>query len=364
MSELVEFCKKRMTNLKEQMDKYELDLVYLINNSRGGLLFKRIAETSSGNSIIIPREGDSLLFVYSVDYISTNEESWLNVKQIKDREKARKQICEYANNFLEADSKVGVQVNSLTKDDYEFFNKILKGELVNINDSLIPEVFYGLFPEEIKYQRKVSKIADYACIAVREAMEERISEYELAAVAEYEMRRRGAEVTSFNTIISTGPRSAYSHGYPTERKLKKNELLLVDLGPQIKGYAADETRTYLFGKNSKKEKMLNAVNESVEKVIQNIQPGVPCKELDAISRKVLKNKGFPDYPHSLGHPISGFLVPNISKNSEHILKPGMLFTVEPGIYLPEYGGVRMEENIVVTEDGFEQLTESPRMLEF
>jgi Xaa-Pro aminopeptidase len=227
----------------------------------------------------------------------------------------------------------------------------------------MPEVFYGLFSEEIKYQRNVGKIADCACIAVKEAMEESMPEYELAAVAEYEMRRRGAEVTSFNTIVSTGLRSAYSHGYPTERRLKKDEFLLVDLGPQIKGYAADETRTYFLGKNPKKEKMLKAVNEAVEEVLQNIRPGVSCKELDAISRKVLEKNGFTDFPHSLGHPISGFLVPNLSKKSEHILKPGMLFTVEPGIYLPGYGGVRLEENIVVTEDGFEQLTESPRILE-
>jgi len=361
MTEPVDFCKKRMTDLKNRMDEEDLDLVYLVNDSRGGLRFKRIVDTPSGSALIIPRDGIPKLFVYSVDYISSKEESWVQVEEIEEREKAREQIIGYVNNHLNDDSRTGAPLSSFNHETYTFNMENIQGELVDISSSLIPEVFYGLYPGEIKYQRKVSELADIACTVVRETMQEGIPEYELAAAAEYEMRRNGAEVTSFDTIVSTGHRSAYSHGWPTKRKLKKNELVLVDLGPQVNGYAADETRTFLLGSDSKKEKMLKAMDEAVEEVISNIKPGVRCKELDSISRKVLNEHGFPDYPHSLGHPISGFIVPNLSKKSEHMLKPGMLFTVEPGIYLPGYGGVRMEENVVVTEDGFEQLTKSPRI---
>jgi Xaa-Pro aminopeptidase len=136
----------------------------------------------------------------------------------------------------------------------------------------------------------------------------------------------------------------------------------VDLGPTIGGYAADETRTYLLGSDAKKEKMLVAMDKAVQAVIDNVRPGASCKELDAISRRVLKDYGFPDYMHSLGHPLSGFVTPMLSKTSKDILKPGHLFTVEPGIYIPGYGGVRMEENVVVTDDGYEQLTRGPRLL--
>jgi Xaa-Pro dipeptidase len=103
------------------------------------------------------------------------------------------------------------------------------------------------------------------------------------------------------------------------------------------------------------------VDRAVEAVIQAVRPGVVCSDLDAVSRRVLADNGFPDYPHSLGHPISGFAVPNLSKTSGHVLREGMLFTVEPGIYVPGYGGVRLEENVVVTRDGCEQLTRSPRL---
>jgi Xaa-Pro aminopeptidase len=112
----------------------------------------------------------------------------------------------------------------------------------------------------------------------------------------------------------------------------------------------------------KKQKMIEAMDKAVQAVIDNVKPGINCVELDAISRKVLSEHGFPDYPHSLGHPLSGFPTPMLSKTSMDTLKPGMIFTVEPGIYLPGYGGVRLEENVVVTKNGCEQLTKSPRLI--
>ncbi|TFH14479.1 M24 family metallopeptidase [Candidatus Bathyarchaeota archaeon] len=238
----------------------------------------------------------------------------------------------------------------------------MHGELVDISGTIIPNVFYGLYPEEIQFHRKASKLADIGCSAAREAMAPGVKETEIAAEANYAMQRHGAATYSFQTIVSTGPRSAYSHGYPTPRELKKGEFMLVDLGPTVDGYAADETRTFILGDDPKKQKMLEAMDKAVQAVIDHVRPGASCMELDAISRRVLAEHGFPDYPHSLGHPLSGFPTPTLSKNSSDILKPGMLFTVEPGIYLPGYGGVRMEENVVVTEDGYEQLTKSPRLI--
>mgnify|MGYP006279115793 CR=1 FL=1 len=362
MSDPVYFCKKRYNHLKNEMTEQELDLVWLYGGPGMGPRFKRIADTTSGTALIIPIDGNPALFVYSVDYNSTVEESWLPVKLIENREKTCEYVTEYANQHLKDGSKIGVNLGSLNHSDYEYYREEMKGELIDITGTIIPEVFFGLYPEEIHYQRKVSKLADIGCSAAREAMAAGVKETEIAAEANYAMQRHGAETLSFQTIVSTGPRSAYSHGWPTPRELKKNEFMLVDLGPTVSGYAADETRTYLLGEDLKKERMLKAMDEAVQAVIDNVKPGVRCVELDKISRKVLKDHGFPDYPHSLGHPLSGFPVPSLSKTSVDILKPGMLFTVEPGIYLPGYGGVRIEENVVVTEDGYEQLTKNPRLL--
>jgi Xaa-Pro dipeptidase len=358
MSTPVEFSRRRHDRLKKLMQENELDLVYLAG---GGQRLKRIADTTSGAALITPLDGEPRLFCYSVDINSTREESWIPVEEIKTRAEANRMIVDHCNKYLREGSRVGVQHEAFSHATYSFMKENLRGELVDVSETLVPEVFYGLYPEEIWFQRRVSRLADLACSAAREAMRPGAAEYEIAAEAEYAMRREGAELTSFATIVSTGPRSAYSHGWPTSRKLRDGEFMLVDLGPQIDGYAADETRTFLLGSDPKKQRMLEAMDEAVEAVIQAVRPGARCVDLDDLSRRVLADRGFPDYPHSLGHPLSGFSVPNLSKTSDHVLREGMLFTVEPGIYLPGYGGVRMEENVVVTGDGCEQLTRSPRI---
>jgi len=358
MSEPVDFCRKRYEHLKRLMQEHELDLVYLPG---GGQRLKRIAETTSGAALIAPLDGEPRLFCYSVDINSTREESWVPVEEIKTRAEANKMIADHCNKYLREGSKVGVQPESFSHATYGFMEENLRGEMVDVSETLLPEVFHGLYSEELWFQRRVSRLADLACSAASDAMRPGATEYEIAAEAEYAMRREGAEITSFATIVSTGPRSAYSHGWPTGRRLRDGEFVLVDLGPQIDGYAADETRTFVLGEDPRKGRMLEAVDKSVEAVIEAVRPGASCSELDAISRRVLAEHGFPDYPHSLGHPLSGFAVPNLAKTSVHVLREGMLFTVEPGIYVPGYGGVRLEENVVVTGDGCEQLTRSPRL---
>lgn len=362
MSEPLDFAKKRYSHLKQLMQENELDMVLLMGGAGMGARYQRITGSTSGTALAVPLDGNPAHFVYSVDYNSTLDESWLPVKLLESRSAAGEAITDYANQHLKGSSKIGVNLAQLNYSSYEYYKDKLNAELVDIGSTIIPAVFFGLYPEEIKFQKAASKLADIGCSAAREAMRPGIKETEIAAEANYAMQRNGAETYSFQTIVSTGPRSAYSHGWPTPRELKDGEFMLVDLGPTVNGYAADETRTFILGEDSKKEKMLVVMDKAVQAVIDHVKPGVKCMELDSISRRVLKEHGFPDYPHSLGHPLSGFPTPILSKTSLDVLKPGMLFTVEPGIYLPGFGGVRMEENVLVTEDGCEQLTRSPRLL--
>ena len=140
-------------------------------------------------------------------------------------------------------------------------------------------------------------------------------------------------------------------------------MVLVDLCPTAEGYGSDETRTYLAGKGEAKAvNMLKAVNKSVESVLNAIEIGANAGELDTISRKSLADDGYPSYPHTLGHTLSGCSEPGLRPGSNHILEKGSIFTVEPGIYTLGYGGVRIEENVLVTGDGFEILTKRPRVI--
>ncbi|MFP3951991.1 MAG: M24 family metallopeptidase [Candidatus Bathyarchaeia archaeon] len=362
MSKSVDFCRKRMSHLREKMEEEHLDLVLLFNKGGNGQLYQRIVDTSTGRALMLPLDGEPVLFCHSVNYVSTMEESWMEVIELESREKAREQLSRFANKHLESGSSIGVNMGSLSHRDYQHYQEAMRGDLIDISESIIPDVFYGLYPEEVIYQREVSRLADLAVEAAKEAMAPGVKEHVVAAEANYAMMKEGAEMQSFPTIISSGERSAYCHGWPGERELQDGDLVIVDLGPMIHGYAADETRTILLGDDERKERMLKAVDRSVKAVIEEVSPGVSCRKLDSISRRVLKEEGFPDYPHSLGHPISGFVVPRLAVNSDHTLKEGMVFTVEPGIYIQGYGGVRIEENLVITEDSYEKLTQTPRIL--
>lgn len=350
-----------MLHIRKMMSENNTDVIFLARGSRSAM-FKRLANTGSGSALLIPIDGNPVLYVFPVDYESTKDESWIQVKRIDVRDALNESIATFINEHARTrKSRVGACVADLSMDMHAYMKDNLKAQLVDISSTMLPEVFFGLYPEEIKYQRTVSQLADISVAAARESMSPGVKEHEIAAEANYAMMRRGAEQQSFATIVSSGERSAYCHGYPGDRALKIGDLVIVDLGPMKMGYASDETRTYLLGKDEKKEKMLKAVDRSVQAVLDAIKPGASCKELDAVSRKALRDQGFADYPHSLGHSLSGFPVPALSKQSLHTLKEGMLFTVEPGIYLPGYGGVRIEENVVVTDYGCEQLTKSPRL---
>jgi Xaa-Pro aminopeptidase len=363
MSEPIDFCKKRMSHLKKLMNENEIDVIYLARTGFIDNSYKRLTDTVSGVALVIPRDGDASLLTSSTDYEGIRAESWIRPEMIKNRERAYEDIARLAGEHLKTKkSRFGVNMSSLDCRSYEHFKTKLKGELVDITKTILPEVFFGLYPEEIRFQRTVCKLADIAEAAARESIAPGIREYEIAAEANYAMMRQGAESQSFPTIISSGERSALCHGWTGDREVMKGDLVVVDLGPQKYGYAADETRTFLVGKDEKKEKMLVAVNKAVEAALNNIKPGASCQELDAFSRKTLKELGFPDIPYGIGHALSGFVTPSLDPKSKDTLAPGMLFTVEPGIYLPSYGGVRIEEDVVVTSDGFELLTKHPRLI--
>ena len=358
---LSDFCAKRIVHMKELMGEQGLDVICLLKAGRsGGNTFKRLANTSCGNALVIPLEAEPTLVCATADAIDCAEEASVNVHD-RGSTPSNTAIIDMVNGCLSGSpAKIGWNPRSLTCETYNLYSSSLKGDLVPIERTILPEVLFGPYPEELKYQMKASELADIGVQAIHDCLRPGISEVEVAAEACYAMRKAGAESISF-CIVNSGPDSAHIHGSPSDRKVEDGDLVLVDLGPVKHGYLADISRTFLVGEDSKKQHMLEAMDKSVQAVLDAIRPGVSCRELDAISRRVLLDHGYPDYPHSLGHPVSGFVKPGLSKRSEDVERVGYVHTVEPGIYLPGYGGVRFEENVYVTENGYEMLFNSPRL---
>ncbi len=195
---------------------------------------------------------------------------------------------------------------------------------------------------------------------------EGVTESEISTCAVAEMLKNGADWFAFSPLVASGKRSAYPHGSPTQKRLRNGELIFVDLGARVNGYWSDITRTHTVERTGKKElELYNVINEATEAAMNIIKPSVKARQVDAAARRVMKQRGYSQYfTHGVGHGIginSGY--PMLDPSSDHLLEKDQTVTIEPGIYIPGYGGIRIEEDVLITEEGALQLSTFPRTLE-
>lgn len=221
--------------------------------------------------------------------------------------------------------------------------------------------------EELASIRQAAKYADQAFSEVLPRIRAGISERDLALSLELCMRQAGASGVSFSPIVASGPRSAMPHAKPTDRVLRDGDLVILDFGCVVNGYCSDMTRTVVIGKPKQRHLWIyDLVHEAQRAALAAIAPGKTCNEIDAIPRGIITDTGYGEYfGHPLGHGV-GLEIhesPRLSTTDHTVLKPGMVVTVEPGVYLPGFGGVRIEDLVVVTEKGYEILSRTPKTLE-
>jgi Xaa-Pro aminopeptidase len=190
------------------------------------------------------------------------------------------------------------------------------------------------------------------------------SELDIAAEIEYGIKRGGGSGTSFDTIVASGPRSAWAHARPTTKLVGKSELVVLDQGAILQNYCSDMTRTVFVGRApARVRRMYEAVLQAQEAAKQAIRPGVKAGDVDRAARQALKKFGLDRYfTHSTGHGlgIEVHEMPRLGKGEETLLQEGMVVTVEPGVYLEGIGGIRIEDDVVVTTQGAVDLTTAPR----
>ncbi|MBD3918677.1 aminopeptidase P family protein [Paenibacillus sp. PR3] len=219
---------------------------------------------------------------------------------------------------------------------------------------------------EIAIVQEAAELADKTFQFALGIIRPGLSELEIALEMETFMRKGGASGPSFETIVASGERSALPHGVASERIVGTNEFVKLDFGAYYKGYCSDITRTVVVGTASERHREIyNIVLEAQLHALANIRPGMSGREADALSRDIIARYGYGDnFGHSLGHGIGLEIheMPRLSKLSDSILTPGMIVTVEPGIYIPGFGGVRIEDDIVITDTGIKILTSSTKEL--
>ncbi len=228
--------------------------------------------------------------------------------------------------------------------------------------------------DEVAAMRRAVQIAQSALEAAIPLIKIGMTEKELAAELVMQLLRHGSQPEMpFAPIVSAGPNSANPHASPTDRPLQPGDLLVVDWGAAFDGYISDLTRTFAVGATSPRalSRAVDAEYEKIHRIVQEAnaagraaaRPGVPCAAVDLAARAVIEGAGYGAFfTHRTGHGIGmeGHEDPYIRGDNQQILEPGMAFTVEPGIYLPGRNGVRIEDNVVITEEGAECLSDMPR----
>ena len=217
---------------------------------------------------------------------------------------------------------------------------------------------------EVARIERACAIADLALEQVKQRLTECPSESEFAAELEFAMRMHGSSGSSFETIVASGPNSALPHIRPTSRKIASGDLVVVDFGAIVDGYHSDMTRTFVIGEpDARQLAQIRAVASAQQAGVDALSPGATGAEIDEICRNELEASGFGAFfTHGTGHGVGREVheAPSVGAKATDILRKGMVVTVEPGAYLPETGGVRIEDTLVVTDDGARPLTLSTK----
>jgi Xaa-Pro aminopeptidase len=264
--------------------------------------------------------------------------------------------------------KLGFEQDNLTFSTYRTYDSQLKSadsELIPVT-GLVEKLRLIKDASEIKIVKDAASIADAAFSHIIEYIRPGLTERDVSNELEFFMRKQGAASSSFEIIVASGYRSALPHGKASDKVIEKGEFVTLDFGAYYKGYCSDITRTVAIGNVSDELKAIYQVVYDAQMLgMKGIKPGMTGKEADALTRDHIASKGYGDYfGHSTGHGI-GLDVhegPALSVKSDTVLEPGMLVTVEPGIYVSGLGGVRIEDDALITEEGNESLTHSTKTL--
>lgn len=275
---------------------------------------------------------------------------------------------EAIGDILRADQvkRLGFESEDMLFSKYEDFKKALDNvELVPIKDQ-ITRLRRIKTPKELEYIKQAEAIGDKVFSEMLDFIKPGMTELEVAARIEYLLKLYGGQRSSFPAIVASGINSSMPHAVPTLKKIEVGDFVTMDFGCVYEGYCSDMTRTIVIGKaNDKQKEIYNIVLQAQLAALDVIKAGIKGKDVDKVARDIIYNAGYEGcFGHGLGHSVGLFIHenPRLSPAEDDIIEAGMVETVEPGIYVRGFGGVRIEDLVVVTEDGYENYTHSDKSL--
>jgi len=263
-------------------------------------------------------------------------------------------------------ARVGFETAHITVADFTALSeKLDRCELVPLSATL-DRIRSTKDQDEIERLGLVAQLASDALLETISKLKAGVSEAFFACELEFEMRRRGADGRAFDFIVASGERGAMPHGRASDKLIRSGELVTIDFGALMNGYHSDETVTVAIGRpDPHAVEIYEIVKEAHDRAVAAVKPGMACSDLDAVARDYIRECGYGEYfGHGLGHGV-GLEIhekPTISPRGDMVIEEGMVFTIEPGIYITGFGGVRIEDTVVVQADGCRLLTQVPKEL--
>ncbi|MFX0186708.1 MAG: M24 family metallopeptidase [Candidatus Hodarchaeota archaeon] len=327
--------------------------------------------------IFIPRvdlkynDGNIWVFLNALEYdqakkIIEKDKILSKITEIKQIPQGKPNFIYKAINNLELNS-VGFEDDYISFKRYkEWREKFKVSQFIGISE-IINRARIIKTKEEIERMKKAAKLSDIGFKTILNKIEEGKTEYDLAAEAEYVMRKLGSEGTSFDTIVASEENSALPHAKTSDKKIQDGDIIIVDIGARHNGYCSDLTRTFIFGKVSKeKAELINLVNNAQQYALDNIKAGKICQDMDKLVRDYFidkKKEWGARFLHSLGHGVGIDIHENpyLSPISQDVLEENMVVTIEPGLYIHGLGGARTEDQILITSDSFISFSHSNKI---
>ena len=313
-------------------------------------------------------------------YISNNRAVFLIDSRYVEKAQKTVKSCEVVLSVLPLDElkdlllkdgvkTVYIETESVSLDVFKKYKDAFCNIVVSSEDKfdvILKDLRSVKSEKELSLIKKAQKLTDETFNYILNRISIGRTEKEIMLDMEFFMRKNGADAVAFDFIVVSGKNSSLPHGVPTDKKIEKGDFLTMDFGATVDGYRSDMTRTVAVGcVSDEQKKIYDIVFNAQQKAIDKIKSGMVCKDIDSIAREYISKNGYKEnFGHGLGHSV-GIEIherPNFNTRCDTVLKPGTVMTVEPGIYLPDKFGVRIEDMVYVTDDGCINLTKSPKNL--
>ncbi|KAF1295793.1 dipeptidase [Enterococcus sp. JM4C] len=362
--------KIKLAELTDWMKQNHSDLAYI--SDPGHIAYFAGYESEPHERVLalfVPVDSDPFLFTPALEVEDAQNSSWAyDVVGYLDSENPWNKIAREIESRYGKPQSLSLEKSNLTLDRFNQLEDAFPETDFSSDLSPLIQRLQLLKTEEEK--NKLMEAGSWADVAFEigfKTIKEGVTEQELVAEIEYQLKRQGVMAMSFDTLVLAGKNAASPHGNPGKNAVAKNELVLFDLGVVWNGYCSDATRTVAYHEPTEfQEKIYSIVLEAQLKAQAAVKPGVKASELDKIARDVIESYGYGEYfNHRLGHGIGTTVheYPSLVEGNDLVIEKGMCFSLEPGIYIPEKVGVRIEDCVYVTEDGCEPFTKTSKELQ-